>query len=576
MQDKNYEKKMTVAFLVSFVMLIVAFFLFPKLAPKTNTSDADNTNTTITDTTNTSVASETVTNKIIAMTAKPLSDEDIPATNVTISFGDTIYLDIENEGARIVGLWVDGEWNQLDEPKYLMSVSNDFWIADLVFDDHEFGIDVDERPFYRLVEMTSNSATFMTELSYDDIPIEVTRVISVSSNYSFSDTVTIRNLSANMMAMDKDGVSFSVVNQFGLFAKEEANPRNRVQYRYFDGDKLQEALKSGLIKNLTGNAVQVQEVANPYWLTYSDNYFIAAIVPGANTYTGWYDTLSSEKNYKEVALVLENENFNLNAGESKTFDFTYYVGPKKEELMRIVNPQFKKLYDWPAVFNWLMRPISWLIKKGMFLLGSVIPNYGLVIIILALIIKLILSPLSIKSAISMRKTQMAQPKLKNIQEKYKDNPQVMQQKTMEYYKKEGINPLGGCWPMLLQIPVFFSLFRVLSDSVELKGAKFLWIKDLTLPDTLFTMNVPLLPNQFNLLPILMTVIQLIQTRLQMGRNKQLAGQQQNPMNSYLMPVMFLFLFWNMPAGLVLYWTIQNIYSIIEQQLIRFDKHIQLK
>ena len=148
----------------------------------------------------------------------------------------------------------------------------------------------------------------------------------------------------------------------------------------------------------------------------------------------------------------------------------------------------------------------------------------------------------------------------------------------ELYKKEGVNPLGGCLPILFQIPVFFALFRVLSTSVELRSASFLWIKDLTQPDTLFKLaNLPFVGNfSFNLLPILMTAIQIIQMRLQAMKTPAAGALgAQSAMNTYLLPVIFLFLFWGMPSGLVLYWTVQSIYTIFEQEFINLDKHVKL-
>ncbi len=171
----------------------------------------------------------------------------------------------------------------------------------------------------------------------------------------------------------------------------------------------------------------------------------------------------------------------------------------------------------------------------------------------------------------MKKMRLLQPKLNKLQEKFGHDQQQLQIKTMELYKAEKVNPLGGCLPLLFQIPVFFALFRVLSRSVELRGAGFLWIKDLTMPDTLFTVG----GFQFHLLPIIMTLLQLVSVYLQQGRMKGSNNSMQKQMQtqSYFMPLIFLFLFWSMPSGLVLYWTVQNIFSIIEQEVINLDRHI---
>ncbi len=208
------------------------------------------------------------------------------------------------------------------------------------------------------------------------------------------------------------------------------------------------------------------------------------------------------------------------------------------------------------------------------IIASIVKNWGITIIILALVIKLILSPLSIQAAVSIKKSNLLQPKLKRLQEKYKDDPNTLNQKVAELYRQEKVNPLGGCLPLLLQFPVFFVLYRVLSTSVELKGASFLWIKDLTMPDTLFKVTLPFFAFNFNLLPIVMTVVQIFQMRIQSLRNPGVAKEQQF-INNYLLPIFFLFIFWSMPSGLVLYWTVQNLFSIVEQEIINMDKKVQL-
>ena len=152
------------------------------------------------------------------------------------------------------------------------------------------------------------------------------------------------------------------------------------------------------------------------------------------------------------------------------------------------------------------------------------------------------------------------------------DPRLMNQKMMELYKKEGVNPMGGCLPLLLQLPIFIALYQVLPRLVDMKDVAFLWIKDLSSPDTLFYIpafkNIPLLPYGFNLLPLIMTAVSLIQSRMsQKSSGPQSAQQAQQNKMMLMMPVMFLFLFWNMPSGLVLYWTIQNIFSIVEQSFI---------
>jgi YidC/Oxa1 family membrane protein insertase len=200
-------------------------------------------------------------------------------------------------------------------------------------------------------------------------------------------------------------------------------------------------------------------------------------------------------------------------------------------------------------------------------------SYGLSIILMTIVIKIILYPLTRKSFQSMRRMSALQPKINEIREKYKNNPQQMNRETQALYRKEKVNPMGGCLPMLLQLPIFYALYTVLSSMIELRNESFLWIKDLSMPDTVATLKffVPMLGDNvarvtpINILPFIMTATTLLQSKLTSGDQ----SNQQAKMMTYLFPIVFFFIFWNMPSGLVLYWTIQNILTIGQQYLIDY-------
>jgi YidC/Oxa1 family membrane protein insertase len=184
----------------------------------------------------------------------------------------------------------------------------------------------------------------------------------------------------------------------------------------------------------------------------------------------------------------------------------------------------------------------------------------------------------------MRKMSALQPKISEIKDRFKNNPTEMNKATQALYKKEKINPMGGCLPLLLQLPIFYGLYNALSEMIELRNQGFLWIKDLSLPDTVATVKsaLPLLGyrigeqgfTDINILPFVMTATTLLQSKLTSGDQT----AQQGKMMTYLFPIMFFFIFWNMPSGLVLYWTIQNILTIGQQYFIdlRFKKKAVLE
>jgi YidC/Oxa1 family membrane protein insertase len=198
-------------------------------------------------------------------------------------------------------------------------------------------------------------------------------------------------------------------------------------------------------------------------------------------------------------------------------------------------------------------------------LYKVVHNWGAAIIILSILIYLILFPLSLKQMRSMKQMQALQPHVEELKKNYKDNPQRLNKEIMALYSQHKVNPLSGCLPLVLQMPIFFALYQVLMRSVVLKGAGFLWIKDLSEPDRLFILPVslPILSNEINILPIVMTIGMFIQQKISTFTASSVSSEQQKIM-LLAMPLMFGLIFYRMPSGLVLYWLINSILMLIYQ------------
>jgi YidC/Oxa1 family membrane protein insertase len=575
--DKSYENRMLLVFAIAMVFLLT--FLW---APKKTTQPA-----------------APAANPVPAAQAAPvqasgtmLSNEaayylkkevaiprGIISTTNEISVSNELYISIDSYGARLNKLEINGKWNRKTEPVSLLSKELTYKTGDVFLGTLENLGFFQDRPVFTVKEKSPSNITYSAVISYKGNPIGITKKFTLSTNYQFFEEITIKNLTGMPQKIEIDGKSFSIGASYSFFPKELANSGNMLQSGYYDGNKVHKTLTRGFFDSISGMFGSSKwepraSVPNAQWLELNDNYFITIMKPEFADATGRFIIVKEEKLHNEIALGLELPPLFLEGGEAKTFKISYYAGPKKESIMTAIDKSYSKLYSWPAAFNWLMKPIEWGITSIMFVLSKFIPNWGIIIILLALLIKLILSPLSIKAAVSIKRSNLLQPKLKNLQEKYKDDQKTLNEKIAELYKKEGVNPLGGCLPLLLQFPVFFALYKVLSTSVELKGAAFLWIKDMTQPDTLFSMSVPMLPAHFNLLPIIMTGVQILQMRLSAMKNVG-ATTQQSAINTYLLPVIFLFLFWGMPSGLVLYWTVQNIYMIVEQEVINLDKQVKL-
>ena len=209
-----------------------------------------------------------------------------------------------------------------------------------------------------------------------------------------------------------------------------------------------------------------------------------------------------------------------------------------------------------ALFRPLGRLITWSLTK----MYAIVPNYGLVVIIFAFLVKLLLNPLTKQSFVSNKKMQAVQPEIQKLKERYKNDPQKLNRAQMQLFKDRGVNPMGGCLPLLLQMPILISFFTVFRSTIEFRGAPFFgWITDLSAPDTLITLaGFPV-----NVLPVVMGATMFLQQKLMATP----AGGGQQKLMLYFMNVFFLFLFYSFPSGLNLYYSVFNFLSIIQQKYL---------
>ena len=246
----------------------------------------------------------------------------------------------------------------------------------------------------------------------------------------------------------------------------------------------------------------------------------------------------------------------LAPGESATENFEIYAGPREYGILRGMKDDQVAIMDFgmfSIVSRTLLISMNWL--KGV--LGS----YALAIIVLTLVIKSLLWPMQNKSTQSMKRMQLLQPKMTELKEKFKDDPARMNTEVMKLYKDYGVNPLSGCLPMLIQMPIFFGFFGMLGKAVELRNSKFLWVQDLSLPDTIF--RLPSLGWPVNILPIVMAGTMLWQMMLSPK-----SGDQSQQRIMMFMPLIFIAFCYNYASALALYWTVQNLFSVAQLYLTR--------
>jgi len=241
-----------------------------------------------------------------------------------------------------------------------------------------------------------------------------------------------------------------------------------------------------------------------------------------------------------------------------SIDTTLYFVPNKISLLKQLNIDADKIVNF-GWFDIVAKPMLW----GMNFSNGFTHNYGIDIILLTILIKIIFYPLSVKSYKSMKNMQKLQPKLAQLREKHKNDKEKLNQEMMGIYKREGVNPLGGCLPMVIQIPVFFALYRVLMAAIEFRHAPFmLWINDLAAPEDIFTIHAAGYALPFRVLPLIMGITMVIQQKM-----TPTGGDPMQAKMMMLMPIFFTFLFWGFPAGLVLYWLVNNVISIGQQYYI---------
>ena len=287
-----------------------------------------------------------------------------------------------------------------------------------------------------------------------------------------------------------------------------------------------------------------------------DRYFCAILGSPSEDYSVRIKKIDAQK----TSIILAGKK-TIEPGKSFVQKFRIYLGPQDLQAIQSIN------FAWGSIINFgTFDIISQLLLKLLAFFHGVLHSWGWAIVLLSIAIYLILFPLTLKQMKSMKAMQALQPRIAELKKLYsKDNPQKFHKETLELYKEHKVNPFGGCLPLLLQMPIFFALYQALIRSVSLKGSSFLWIKDLSEPDHLFTMpfTLPVLGNQFNILPILMAVLMFFQQKSTMASAGSENAEQQKIM-MIVFPIMFGFIFYTMPAGLVLYWFVNSVLTVIYQ------------
>ena len=386
----------------------------------------------------------------------------------------------------------------------------------------------------------------------------------VSFEYTFEDGSSIKKVfrvkSDNSLELTVGfyNINGSNVNGYVISAGS-ANPleqKDPMDQRYFEICSLVKDLV--VRKPVLGQKNNYSFDGRIQWIGLRDRYFCSIVVPEV-----FVNKADMEFLDKVVTILLEVPQRPLPKDGSSIEDvYKIYLGPQEEKKIKDFSRGTEQIINY-GFFD----PISKVILIFLRFFHKISNSWGLAILLVTILVYIVLFPLSLKSMVSMKKMQALAPKMEELKIKFKSDPKKLNIEIMELYKREKANPFAGCLPMILQIPVFFALYQLLMRFISLKGASFLWIKDLSEPDRLFVFNqnIPFIGNDFNILPILMAVIMFFQQKFTVKpASSSPEMEQQQKIMTMLMPVIFGVLFYKMSSGLVLYWSVNSLLMFLFQ------------
>ena len=372
-------------------------------------------------------------------------------------------------------------------------------------------------------------------------------------DYSFNLTIRFENIKDII-----SGYSYLINWKTGINNTEkniEENMNNSKAYSYVGEETVELDVGSSAFEEI------IEEDRNIDWAGIRSKYFAVAIVPRTEPgrkvrMVGRTENIqNSDVRMKEYAIALSMPFSNK---KSITHEFDIYLGPLEYDAVEKLGAELEQIMD----LGWApIRPFSIFVLWALTNLHKFIPNYGLVIILFSIMVKILLHPLTKRSYQSMAQMQTLQPEIAKLKEKHAKSPQKMNTETMKLYRDYGVNPLGGCLPMVLQMPLLIALFKVFGTTIEFRQAYFFgWITDLSAPDTIFYLpfELPLYGDSVNVLALVMCLTMVVQQKLSTTDPKQ------KPL-IYIMPIVFAVIFNSFPSGLNLYYSLFNIFSVIQQK-----------
>lgn len=572
------EKNTAWAIGLSSVVLIGFFFLQSYVLPKQAPAVQEKQNSSVEDVSeNSSESSENVVDflkeeKVVALDSQNQTEKTytIETEKVKVTFtdrgGDVIGYELKNH--------IDSDTNGYIQMADNVTENNRAFA--LAFGNAEKSIVND---IFNARKIDENKIGFFREYSVknaDGSTGKFTLVKTYTFNpddYVFKLDVTVAP-GENFKGLDENGSSYSIRTspQMGPFYNPKINRYENRQFVTFDGKSKKRVILG------TNQTKSFDKDWN--WVAMAGKYFEVLTYPADNSSMNKkvvYSSKSELKDKTDAQAIMSR----LPVDASGSNDTYYiYVGPRNEKDLRVYNVPENNVWKLDGVrFDNSIQTsgfLSWLeviLKFFLEWINKLVHNWGVSIIILTALLKFAMFPITAKTAKSTVKMQALQPKMQEIQEKYRDNPQKLNEQTMKLYKEIGYNPMSGCLPMLVQFVILFAMYNLFNNYFEFRGASFIpgWISDLSSGDHVKTLgfNLPFLGNQIRLLPVIYVISQLLFGKITQNGGTAAAGQSaaQMKMMMYGMPILFFFLFYNAPSGLLLYWTVSNLIQLGQQLFI---------
>jgi len=517
-QNSDLQKRLLLALTLSFVV----FIAFDLLMPKT-LKPIDTNSTSITQTTNSApqIVSNSTTGIPSTTTSAPASTALAPMSNfkalATVNSDRFIY-DIDALG-RIAQITLLEKKYEYEGKK--LKLLNPAWVKPLEI---------------RFSDVALNAEALKTPYTTSSTKVDLNAGMqSVTLTQKLSRTTVTKELT-----FYKDGhydLNIKLSSPEAYFVMPGRRP---------NADHTIYMVNQGALIKKTNGEIHIIEDGDA---DVNDDKLDGINIEFASSFDRYFASIlyNFEKPLKVYTQIDKEENALVFIAGEQNFALHGYLGPKESKVLKSLNPKLNDAIEY-GIITFFSKPLFHLLEW----FHNHIGNWGWAIVLVTLLIKLLLFPLSYKGMMSMNKLKDLAPKMKELKEKYGKDPQKMNMKMMEMYKKEGANPMGGCLPMLIQIPIFFAIYRVLLNSVELQGAEWiLWISDLSIKDPLFV------------LPILMGASMWYQQKLTPNT---MTDPMQQKIFQWLPVVMTLF-FLTFPAGLVLYWLVNNLFTIAQQFII---------